>query len=181
MRMEKELKLLEEMEQKVLMPSGREKIEKVHAAGNLMARERVIMLFDEGTFVETNVYAQHQCTDFGMDKYRPFGDALITGMGRVDGRVVYVYAMDATVYGGSIGHTTMEKLCRLMTEAREAKAPLVALWDGGGGRIQEGSTYGFDHFFAQNIKSSGVIPQISAIMGNCAGGAVYSPALTDFT
>ena len=178
--MEEELKLLEEREGMALVPGVRKSIEKHHASGKLTARERVNMFFDDGTFVETAMYAQHQCMDFGMEKYRPYGDGLITGFGEVDGRLVYAYAMDATVYGGSLGHTTQEKLNRLLADSRESKAPVVGLWDGGGGRIQEGSSYGFDHFFAQNIKSSGVVPQISVIMGICAGGAVYSPALTDF-
>lgn len=180
MDMEEELRLLEEMEGMALVPVGKERIDKLHAQGKLTARERVNMFFDEGTFVETNMYAQHQCTDFGMDKYRPFGDGLITGFGEVNGKLVYLYAMDPLIYGGSLGHITQEKMNRLMVDAREAEAPVVGLWDGGGGRIQEGSSYGFDHFFAQNIKSSGVIPQIAVIMGSCAGGAVYSPALNDF-
>ncbi len=180
MGMEEELKLLEEMEEQALNPGGKARIERHHAAGKFTARERVNMLFDESTFVEHHMYAQHQCTDFGMDKYRPFGDGIITGFGEVNGRLVYTYAMDATVYGGAIGHTSQEKMQRLMADARESKAPLVCLWDGGGGRIQEGSSYGFDHMFAQHTKSSGVIPQISLIMGDCAGGAVYAPALTDF-
>lgn len=180
MAMQEKLKLLDEMERMALMPGTRKRVEKQHASGRFTARERVDMFFDKGTFVETAMYAQHQCSDFGMDDYRPYGDGLITGFGEVNGRLVYIYAMDVTVYGGSLGHTTQEKLNRLLAEAREAKAPVVGLWDGGGGRIQEGSSYGFDHFFAQNIKSSGVVPQISVIMGNCAGGSVYSPALTDF-
>lgn len=180
MGMEEKLKLLEETEKKALVPGTKGSIEKQHASGRHTARERVDMFFDEGTFVETNMYAQHQCMDFGMDAYRPYGDGLITGFGEVDGRLVYIYAMDVTVYGGSLGHTNGEKLIRLLKEAREAKSPVVGLWDGGGGRIQEGSSYGSDHLFAQNIKSSGVVPQISVILGNCAGGSVYSPALTDF-
>ncbi len=180
MDIKERLKLLEEMEQKVYFPTTKEGVEKQHAKGKLTARERVSMLFDTGTFVETNMYAQHQCTDFGMERNKPFGDGMITGFGKVDDKVVYVYATDATVYGGSFGHTTMEKMCRVIFEAREAKAPLVCLWDGGGARIQEGSSYGFDLYFAQNIKASGMIPQIAAIMGDSTGGAVYSPALCDF-
>ncbi|MFC1988118.1 acyl-CoA carboxylase subunit beta [Chloroflexota bacterium] len=180
MKMEEELKLLEEMEKQALLPYGEERVEKHHAQGKLTARERVNMLFDKGTFVEAHMYAQHQCNEFGMGKYRPFGDGIITGFGEVNGRLVYAYAMDSIVYGGAQGNTARAKMERLMADAREAKVPLVGLWDGGGGRIQEGSSHGFDHRFAQNIKSSGVIPQISVIMGNCAGGAVYSPALTDF-
>lgn len=180
MNMKERLKLLEEMQQKVHYPAGTEGVEKQHTKGKLTARERVNALFDAGTFVETNMYAQHQCTDFGIEKKKPFGDGMITGFGKVKDKVVYVYATDATVFGGSFGHTTMEKMCRVIYEAREANAPLVCLWDGGGARIQEGSSYGFDLYFAQNIKASGMIPQIAAIMGDSTGGAVYSPALGDF-
>jgi acetyl-CoA carboxylase carboxyltransferase component len=159
---------------------SKEAVDREHARGKLTCRERVNLLFDEGTLVETNMYAQHQCSDFGMDKFRPYGDGLITGFGKIDGRVVYVYAMDPTVYGGSLGYTTQQKMNKLMADARNAMRPCIGLWDGGGGRIQEGSSYGFTHFFAENVLSSGVTPQISLILGNCAGGAVYSPALTDF-
>ena len=180
MSMEERLKLLEEMEKKALMPVAEEKIEKHHAKGKLTARERVNMLFDEGTFVETNMYTQHQCTDFGLERNRPLGDGMITGFGLVDGRVVYTYAMDATVFGGSFGQTGHQRICRAIADAQAAKAPLVSMWDGGGGRIQEGSSFGFDHHFAQNVKASGVIPLIAAVMGDSTGGAVYAPALGDF-
>ena len=158
---------------------SQEAIDKQHAAGRLTARERVDFFLDEGTFVELGLFVQHQCHDFGMEKRRPYGDGVITGFGKVEGRLVYIYAQDFTVLGGTVGHSHAAKICNVMRLARRAKAPIIGLLDTGGARIQEGvSTYG--PIFAENVLASGVVPQISAIMGNCAGGAVYSPALTDF-
>ena len=161
------------------MGGGQSKIDKQHAEGKLTARERIDLLIDEGSFVEIGMFAQHQCHDFGIEKTRPWGDGVITGYGKIDGRLVYVYAQDFTVLGGTVGHVHAAKICGVSTAAREAGAPIIGLIDSGGGRIQEGSsTYGA--VFAENVLASGVIPQITAIMGSCAGGGVYSPALTDF-
>lgn len=178
--MRKELEKFEEVEQQVMMPEGEEGIKRQHALGKLTARERLDLLFDKGTFTELMKYAQHECYDFGMEKRRPWGDALITGSGKVDGRTVYAFAQDFSVWGGSLGATSIEKMCRLIILARNVLAPVVGLWDSVGGRVQEGTAHGCHHFFAETVYSSGIIPQISAVMGNCAGGAVYSPALTDF-
>ncbi len=178
--MREELQKLEELEKIAKRGESQEAIDKQHAAGKLTARERLNLLLDEGTFVETGLFAQHECYDFGMEKRRPYGDGVVTGYGKIDGRLVYVYAQDFTVIGGTVGHTHSEKMCNVMRLARGAKAPIIGLIDSAGARIQEGvSTYG--PIFAENVLASGVVPQISAIMGNCAGGGVYSPALTDFT
>jgi len=178
--MREDLQKLEELEKIAKSGESQEAIDKQHAAGKLTARERIDLLLDEGTFVELGLFMQHQCYDFGMEKRRPYGDGVITGYGKVDGRLVYVYAQDFTVLGGTVGHTHADKICNAMRLARRTMAPIVALVDTGGARIQEGvSTYG--PIFTENILASGVVPQISAIMGNCAGGGVYSPALTDFT
>ncbi|HSR10585.1 MAG TPA: acyl-CoA carboxylase subunit beta, partial [Thermodesulfobacteriota bacterium] len=150
-----------------------------HRQGKLTARERIQEFMDPGTFVEVNLLAQHQCTDFGMEKSRPWGDGVITGYGKVNGRVVFLYAQDFTIMGGSVGKVHGEKIASLIRMARQANCPLVGLIDSAGGRIQEGSG-AYSLIFAENVESSGVVPQISAIMGNCAGGGVYSPALTDF-
>lgn len=178
--MREELQRLEELERIAKSGESKEAIDKQHAAGKLTARERVDLLFDQGTFVELGLFTQHQCYDFGMEKRRPYGDGVITGYGKIDGRLVYVYAQDFTVIGGTVGHAHADKICNVMRIARRAKAPIIGFVDTGGARIQEGvSTYG--PIFAENILASGVVPQISAIMGPCAGGGVYSPALTDFT
>ena len=158
---------------------GKKYIEEQHRLGKLTARERIDHLMDAGTFVEVNMLAQHQCTDFGMEKNRPWGDGVITGYGKVEGRVVFLYAQDSTVMGGSVGLVHGQKIASLIRMARQASAPMVGLIDSAGGRIQEGSG-AYSLIFAENVESSGVIPQISAIMGNCAGGGVYSPAITDF-
>ncbi|HEX9157390.1 MAG TPA: acyl-CoA carboxylase subunit beta, partial [Syntrophales bacterium] len=158
---------------------GKKYIEEQHRQGKLIARERIDHLLDPGTFVEVNMLAQHQCTDFGMEKNRPWGDGVITGYGKVEGRVVFLYAQDFTVMGGSVGQVHGQKIASLIRMARQASAPMVGLIDSAGGRIQEGSG-AYSLIFSENVDSSGVIPQISVIMGNCAGGGVYSPALTDF-
>ncbi len=180
MAMENLLQKLKEQEDKANLGEGQKSIDKQHADGKLTARERVDLFFDKGTFVEMDKFAQHSCHEFGMDKRRPYGDGVVTGYGKVNGRIIYVYAQDFTVLGGTVGVTHAEKICNIMRLSRRAHAPVVGLVDSGGGRIQEGTgTYSF--IFSENILSSGVVPQISAIMGNCAGGGVYSPALTDFT
>ncbi|MBW1780537.1 MAG: hypothetical protein JRL30_07330 [Deltaproteobacteria bacterium] len=167
------------LEQQVKTGGSEKAIERQHSQGKLTALERITLLFDEDTFVEVGMFAQHQCHDFGMEKKRPYRDAVITGFGSVNGRQVFAYAQDMTVMGGSVGFTHAEKVVRLKRMAVEAKAPVVALLDSGGGRIQEGSG-AYSLIFYEDVITSGTIPQISAVMGNCAGGGVYSPALTDF-
>jgi propionyl-CoA carboxylase beta subunit len=161
---------------------GPERREREHKAGKLTARERIHLLLDEGTFEELDKFVRHRCVDFGMQEQRPAGDGFVTGFGRIDGRLVYVFAQDFTVFGGSLSETNALKICKIMDLAMRAGAPLIGLNDSGGARIQEGvaSLAGYADIFLRNTLASGVIPQISAIMGPCAGGAVYSPAITDF-
>jgi len=161
---------------------GRERVAKQHAAGKLTARERVELLLDPGSFVEVDALIAHRCRDFGMEKSRVPGDGVVGGYGTVAGRLTYVFAQDFTVFGGSLSETNAAKICKLMDLAVENGAPMVGLNDSGGARIQEGvaSLGGYADIFLRNTLASGVIPQISAIMGPCAGGAVYSPAITDF-
>ncbi len=161
---------------------GEKRIDKQHASGKLTARERLNLLFDEGTFVEMDAFVQHRCTNFGMENVQAPAEGVVTGYGQVDGRLVYAYAQDFTVVGGSLGEMHAAKICKAMENALKVGAPIVGLNDSGGARIQEGvdALSGFGKIFYRNTMSSGVIPQITAIMGPCAGGAVYSPALTDF-
>ena len=161
---------------------GTERRERERKAGKLSARKRIALLLDEGTFEEVDKFITHRCVDFGMEQQRPLGDGFVTGYGRVDGRLVYVFAQDFTVFGGSLSEANASKICKIMDLAMRAGAPLVGLNDSGGARIQEGVTSlaGYADIFLRNTLASGVIPQISAIMGPCAGGAVYSPAITDF-
>jgi methylmalonyl-CoA decarboxylase subunit alpha len=177
--MKEEVDKLRKVDEAARAGGGKKYIEEQHRQGKLIARERIDHLLDPGTFVEVNMLAQHQCTDFGMEKNRPWGDGVITGYGKVDGRVIFLYAQDFTVMGGSVGQVHGQKIASLIRMARQASAPMVGLIDSAGGRIQEGSG-AYSLIFAENVDSSGVIPQISVIMGNCAGGGVYSPALTDF-
>jgi propionyl-CoA carboxylase beta chain len=158
-------------------------VEKQHAKGKKTARERIEMLLDEGTFVEMDKYARHRSTQFGQDRNRPYGDGVVTGYGTVDGRTVAVFAQDFTVFGGSLGEVFGEKIVKVMDFAMKIGCPVVGLNDSGGARIQEGvvSLGLYGEIFRRNVHASGVIPQISLIMGPCAGGAVYSPAITDFT
>jgi propionyl-CoA carboxylase beta chain len=162
---------------------GPERRERRHQAGQLTARERVELLLDEGTFEELDKLVQHRCRDFGMDAQIIPGDGLITGHGRINGRPAYVFAQDFTVFGGSLSETNARKICKVMDLAMKVGAPIIGLNDSGGARIQEGvvSLAGYADIFLRNTLASGVVPQISAIMGPCAGGAVYSPAITDFT
>ena len=170
---------LEQTERQVQTGGGSRATEEQHKKGRLTARERIDLFFDKGTFIETNMYSQHQCYDFGMDKKRPYGDGVITGYGHVNGRTVFVYAMDFTVLGGSIGLSNASKIAQAQQMAAKTRVPMIGLVDTSGARIQEGSgTYSL--LFYEHIRSSGVIPQISCIMGTCAGGGCYSPALTDF-
>jgi propionyl-CoA carboxylase beta chain len=162
---------------------GARRIEAQHKKGKLTARERVLLLMDPGSFEEIGALVTHRTKDFGMEDQQFYGDGVITGYGTVNGRLVYVYAQDFTVFGGALSETHAEKICKIMDFAMKTGAPIVGLNDSGGARIQEGvrSLGGYADIFYRNVQSSGVIPQISAIMGPCAGGAVYSPAMTDFT
>ncbi|PLX42674.1 MAG: methylmalonyl-CoA carboxyltransferase [Deltaproteobacteria bacterium] len=161
---------------------GEDRVAKHHAKGKLTARERMLRFFDEGTFVEMDKFVTHQCQNFGMEKMKFLGDGVVTGFGKVNGRHVYAYAQDFTVIGGSMSLTMANKICKVMDAALKNGAPFVGFNDSGGARIQEGvgSLAGYANIFHRNVMGSGVIPQISAIIGTCAGGAVYSPALTDF-
>ena len=161
---------------------GRERRERQHTEGKLAVRERIELLLDEGTFEEMDKLVQHRCQDFGMGQQVIPGDGLVTGFGRIDGRPVYVFANDFTVFGGSMSETNARKICKIMDLAMKTGAPIIGLNDSGGARIQEGvlSLAGYADIFLRNTLASGVVPQISAIMGPCAGGAVYSPAITDF-
>ncbi|WP_418604345.1 acyl-CoA carboxylase subunit beta [Hwangdonia sp.] len=162
---------------------GQKRIDKQHAKKKLTARERVNYLMDEGSFEEIGALVTHRTTDFGMENQIYYGDGVITGYGTVNGRLVYIYAQDFTVFGGALSETHAEKICKIMDLAVKVGAPIIGLNDSGGARIQEGvrSLGGYADIFYRNVQASGVIPQISAIMGPCAGGAVYSPAMTDFT
>src|SRR5207344_2613530 len=166
-----------------LQPGGRDSAKKQHDRGKLTARERLDILMDTGSFVETDPFAVHRATDFGMADKRPPGDGIITGYGTIDGRKVFVASQDFTVFGGSMGEVHAQKVCKVMDLALQTGAPFIQINDSGGARIQEGaaSLAGYGYIFERNVRSSGVIPQISVIMGPCAGGAVYSPAITDFT
>src|SRR5438309_6650957 len=161
---------------------GPERREREHKAGKLTARERINLLLDEGSFEELDKFVRHHCTDFDMESQRPAGDGFVTGFGRIDGRLVYVFAQDFTVFGGSLSESNAHKICKIMDLAMRNGAPLIGLNDSGGARIQEGvmSLAGYAEIFLRNTLASGVIPQISGILGPCAGGAVYSPAITDF-
>jgi propionyl-CoA carboxylase beta chain len=161
---------------------GAKRIEQQNKKGKLTARQRLDLLLDEGSFEEIGKFVMHRCTDFGLDKEYYLGDGVVTGYGAIDGRLVYVYAQDFTVFGGSLSETHAEKICKIMDLAMKNGAPVIGLNDSGGARIQEGvmSLAGYADIFYKNTLASGVVPQISAIMGPCAGGAVYSPAITDF-
>ena len=164
------------------MGGGQKRIDSQHKKGKLTARERIEMLLDEGSFEEFDMFVKHRCTNFGIDKESYFGDGVVTGYGTIDGRLVYVFSQDFTVFGGSLSETFAAKICKVMDMAMKNGAPVIGINDSGGARIQEGvnSLSGYTEIFQRNILASGVIPQISAIFGPCAGGAVYSPALTDF-
>ncbi len=173
---------LQERREAARQGGGAHRVEAQHAKGKLTARERVELLLDEGSFEEFDTFVAHRCTDFGMQDNRPYGDGVVTGWGTVNGRQVYVFSQDFTVLGGSVSATHAAKICKIMDMAMQNGAPVIGINDSGGARIQEGvdSLAGYGEVFARNIKASGVVPQISVIMGPCAGGAVYSPAMTDF-
>ncbi|PQO23900.1 methylmalonyl-CoA carboxyltransferase [Rhodobacteraceae bacterium WD3A24] len=176
------LQQLEDRRASARLGGGERRIDAQHAKGKLTARERVTLLLDEGSFEEFDMFMAHRCTDFGMERDRPYGDGVVTGWGTINGRMVYVFSQDFTVFGGSLSETHAQKICKIMDMAMQNGAPVIGLNDSGGARIQEGvaSLAGYAEVFQRNIMASGVIPQISVIMGPCAGGAVYSPAMTDF-
>ncbi len=180
---QEKIKKLVERRASARLGGGQKRIDAQHQKGKLTARERIALLLDEGSFEEFDMFVQHRCTNFDMDKQHFDGDGVVTGQGTIDGRPVYVFAQDFTVSGGSLSKTMSEKICKVMDMALRNGAPCIGLNDSGGARIQEGidALAGYGEIFERNILSSGVIPQISGIFGPCAGGAVYSPALTDFT
>ena len=182
MENEKRYKEFIELDKAASLGGGLSKIDKQHEAGKLTARERIDLLLDKGSFVEMDKFVVHRCTDFNMEKSKIAGDGVVSGHGKIDGRLVFVYAYDFTVLGGSLSASNANKILKVQTLALKNGAPVIALNDSGGARIQEGveSLTGYASIFYQNTLSSGVIPQISAILGPCAGGACYSPALTDF-
>lgn len=177
------IKKLIELREKARMGGGERRIEAQHKKGKYTARERIDMLLDEGSFEEFDMFVEHRSTNFGMDKTKFLGDGVVTGYGTIDGRLVYIFAQDFTVFGGSLSETLALKICKVMDQAMKMGAPVIGINDSGGARIQEGvnSLAGYAEIFQRNILASGVVPQISGIFGPCAGGAVYSPALTDFS
>ena len=176
------LRELENRREKARLGGGQRRIDSQHAKGKLTARERVELLLDEASFEEFDMFVAHRCTDFGMADDRPAGDGVVTGWGTINGRMVYVFSQDFTVFGGSLSETHAQKICKIMDTAMQNGAPVIGINDSGGARIQEGvaSLAGYAEVFQRNILASGVVPQISLVMGPCAGGAVYSPAMTDF-
>ncbi|MFQ5681711.1 MAG: acyl-CoA carboxylase subunit beta [Candidatus Binatia bacterium] len=183
MALKDNLEKLRELNRRVDAGGGEDRIRRQHEQGKLLARERLEILLDHGSFVEMDRLRTHRCTDFDMEAKKVPGDAVVTGFGAIDGRPVYVYAQNFTVFGGSLSGVVAEKVCKVMDLALKNGAPIVGINDSGGARIQEGvvSLAGYADIFLKNVTASGVVPQISAIMGPCAGGAVYSPAITDFT
>ena len=173
---------LERRRDEARLGGGIKRIEAQHQRGKLTARERIDLLMDENSFEEFDMYIEHRCTDFGMEKTKTPGDGVVTGWGTINGRVVYVFAKDFTVFGGSLSETHAKKITKIQDMALQNRAPIIGLFDAGGARIQEGvaALGGYGEVFLRNVLSSGVIPQISVIMGPCAGGDVYSPAMTDF-
>jgi propionyl-CoA carboxylase beta chain len=180
--MNSKISLLQEKQAEALLGGGQKRIDSQHKKGKLTARERLHFLLDEGSFEEIGMFVTHRSTEFGLDREKYLGDGVVTGYGTVNGRLIYVFSQDFTVFGGSLSETHAEKICRIMDLAMQNGAPLIGLNDSGGARIQEGvvSLGGYADIFYKNTMASGVIPQLSAIMGPCAGGAVYSPAITDF-
>lgn len=176
------LKQFDEKSKLAELGGGQDKIDKQHAKGRLTARERIQLLLDPGSFVEKDKFLTHRCHDFGMESQKVLGDGVVSGYGKIDGRIVFVFAQDFTVFGGTLSRANADKIIKIMDLALHMGAPVIGLNDSGGARIQEGveSLAGYADIFYRNTKCSGVVPQISAILGPCAGGAVYSPALTDF-
>jgi len=176
------LERLEGMRAAARLGGGEKRVEAQHAKGKLTARERIALLLDEGSFEEWDMFVEHRCADFGMAEQKVPGDGVVTGHGTIDGRLVFVFSQDFTVFGGSLSEAHAEKICKVMDQAMKVGAPVIGLNDSGGARIQEGvaSLGGYAEVFQRNVLASGVVPQVSLIMGPCAGGAVYSPAMTDF-
>ncbi|MDQ1260094.1 MAG: propionyl-CoA carboxylase beta chain, partial [Pseudomonadota bacterium] len=177
--------ILDQLEKKrelARLGGGQKRIDAQHKKGKLTARERIELLLDDGTFEEWDMFVEHRCTDFGMEANKIPGDGVVTGYGMINGRLVFVFSQDFTVFGGALSETHAEKICKVMDQAMKVGAPVIGLNDSGGARIQEGvaSLGGYADVFQKNVMASGVVPQISMIMGPCAGGAVYSPAMTDF-
>ena len=173
---------LEAKREKARLGGGKKRIQRQHDKGKLTARERISVLLDENSFEEYDMFVEHRSSDFGMDKQRIPGDGVVTGQGTINGRLVYVFSKDFTVFGGSLSKAQSEKITKVQRAAMKNGAPVIGIYDAGGARIQEGidSLAGYADIFLENVMASGVIPQISVIMGPCAGGDVYSPALTDF-
>ncbi len=182
MKSQEKVKQLIELREKARLGGGEKRIEDQHSKGKMTARERIAILLDEGSFEELDMFVTHRTEDFGLGDKKILSDGVVTGHGTIDGRVVYVFAQDFTIFGGSLSETFALKICKVMDQAMKVGAPVIGINDSGGARIQEGvrSLAGYAEIFERNILASGVIPQISAIFGPCAGGAVYSPALTDF-
>src|SRR3982751_3615918 len=182
MSMREKLELLQQKRSESEQGGGTDRIAAQHKKGKMTARERLDVLLDPGTFVELDRFVTHRATDFGLADQKFLGDGVVTGWGRVEGRLIYVFSQDFTVFGGSLSEAHAEKICKVMDLAVQNGAPVVGLNDSGGARIQEGvaSLGGYADIFLRNTLASGVVPQISAILGPCAGGAVYSPAITDF-
>src|SRR6184192_303580 len=183
MTMREKLELLQQKRSESELGGGPDRVKTQHDKGKMTARERLDVLLDPRTFVELDRFVTHRSTDFGLGDERYLGDGVVTGYGRIEGRLVYVFAQDFTVFGGSLSEAHAKKICNVMDQAMENGAPIIGLNDSGGARIQEGvqSLGGYAEIFLRNTLASGVVPQISAILGPCAGGAVYSPAITDFT
>jgi propionyl-CoA carboxylase beta chain len=179
---EDRIQRLRELRDEALNPSNQRAVDRQHDQGKLTARERVELLVDKGSFQELDRYVRHQGRGFGIEDKRPLGDAVVTGWGTIDGRTVFVFAEDFTHFGGSLGEAVADKICKVMDLAMDTGSPIVGIKDSGGARIQEGvvALHGYGRIFERNVRASGVIPQVSVIMGPCAGGAVYSPAITDF-
>jgi propionyl-CoA carboxylase beta chain len=180
--MQEILNELEARRQSARAGGGPKRVEAQHAKGKLTARERLEVLLDEGSFEEWDMFVEHRSVEFGMDEQKVPGDGVVTGWGTINGRLVFVYSQDFTVFGGSLSEAHAEKICKIMDQAMKVGAPVIGLNDSGGARIQEGvaSLAGYAEVFQRNVLASGVVPQISLVMGPCAGGAVYSPAMTDF-
>ena len=180
---EERIDRLDAMRAEAKLGGGATRVERQHELGKLTARERLELLLDPGSFVELDAFVTHRATEFGMAEQQFLGDGVVTGHGTIDGRIVVVYSQDFTVFGGSLSEAYAEKICKVMDLAMKIGAPIIGLNDSGGARIQEGvaSLGGYADIFLRNVLASGVVPQLSVVMGPCAGGAVYSPAMTDFT
>ena len=180
--MQSNIEQLEAKAAAAALGGGQRRIDQQHAKGKLTARERIGLLLDEGSFEEWDRFVEHRCTDFGMDAQKIPGDGVVAGYGAINGRLTFVFSQDFTVFGGALSEAHAEKICKVMDQAMKVGAPLIGLNDSGGARIQEGvaSLGGYAEIFQRNVLASGVVPQLSVIMGPCAGGAVYSPAMTDF-